>query len=100
MNPPIVRLQITEAVYFSAGDEDAFFKWLGSLPCVVGLQGQLRTLNVDIDASRVDEMCLRELLALFHRYGIALKALAVFDCEEFAPWFRLPHAYWYQEVFG
>jgi hypothetical protein len=51
-------------------------------------------------SAAVDERGLRELIALFRRYRVGLKQLAVFDRGEFADWFRSEQAYWHKEVFG
>ena len=95
----IIDLQAIEVRFFSPGDESAFFGWLNSLACVERVEGRGRILHVWVKRSSVDEDALRELLALFHRYGVDLGQLAVFDCDEFAEWFRRSDAYWHKEIF-
>ncbi len=95
-----VELQATGVRFFSQGDEEAFFSWLGKLAAVERYEGRGLTLFIMVNISAVDEDGLRELLALFRRYGVELKQLAVFDRSEFADWFRSENSYWHEEVFG
>lgn len=95
-----VELQATGVRFFSQGDEAAFFGWLKTLPSIVHIEGHGRTLYIKMDSSAIDEDGLRELLALFRRYGIDLAQLVVFDREDFAEWFRRSDAYWYKDIFG
>lgn len=99
-SPTTVELEATGVRYFSRGDEDAFFAWLNKLPCVVRCEGHLRTVYITVDPTAVDQDGLRELLALFRRYGVGLRQLAVFDRSEFRDWFRNKQAFWYEEIFG
>ena len=96
----VIELQATGVRFFSQGDEEAFFSWLSKLTCVKRYEGRGLTLYISVDPEAVDEDGLRELLAMFRRYGVELKQLAVFDRDEFADWFRSDQAYWYKEVFG
>jgi hypothetical protein len=65
-----VELEARSTHFFSRLDEDAFFEWLNKLPCVSTFEGKGATLFIRILKSKVDEYALRDLLALFHRYGI------------------------------
>jgi hypothetical protein len=98
--PKTVELEATGVRYLSRGDEDAFFAWLNSLPCVMRYEGRLRTLYITVDATALDQEGLRELLALFRRYGVGLRQLAAFDRSEFRDWFRNKQAFWHDEIFG
>lgn len=95
-----VELQATGVRFFSQGDETAFFGWVKSLPFVEHIEGRGRSLYIKIDSPAVNEDGLRELLALFHRYGVDLAQLVAFDREEFAEWFRRSDAYWHKDIFG
>jgi hypothetical protein len=94
-----VELQATGVRFLSQGDEVGFFRWLAKLAFVERYEGCGLTLFISVNAAAVDEDGLRELLALFSRYGVELKQLAVFDRSEFADWFRSKQAYWHKEVF-
>jgi hypothetical protein len=94
-----VELNARAPRFFSTLDERGFFEWLGKLACVAELEGKGDTLYIRIFKSKVDEPALRELLALFHRYGVNMKQLIAFDNADFAGWFRKRTAYWYDGVF-
>lgn len=98
--PMTLELEATGVRFFSKGDEEAFFDWLGKLSFVEKYEGQGRTLFITVKSNAIDEDGLRELLSLFRRYGIDLKQLAVFDRDEFADWFRDDRAYWHKDIFG
>jgi hypothetical protein len=94
-----IELHAVEVQFYSSCDESAFFGWLRSLSCVERFEGRRRILHIWVNAGRVDEGALRELLALFNRYRIDLTQLAVFDRDDFADWFRRDDAYWHEGVF-
>ena len=86
--------------YFSSGDEDAFFRWLESIPGVIRVRGVGRELLIELRSVRISAEALRELIALYRRYGGQLRDLAVFENAGNRGWFRDPNAYWYRGVFG
>lgn len=96
----IVELKAKATRFGSALDEAAFFEWLQKLSCVSEFEGRGDTLYIRIGSSKVDEAGLRELLALFRRYRVDMKQLAVFDKPEFSHWLRDERAYWHKSVFG
>jgi hypothetical protein len=55
--------------YWSLGDEDAHFRWLDSIGCVRGVRGERRKVFLEIDGGAVTEDDLRELKAVYRRYG-------------------------------
>jgi predicted RNA-binding protein associated with RNAse of E/G family len=99
-NPSKIELQATGVRFYSAGDEEAFFSWLKKLPFVERTEGRGLTLYMEINSRAVDEDGLRELIALFRRYGVDLAQLVAFDRDEFSDWFRDPRAYWYKAIFA
>lgn len=96
----LIELQATDVYFFSQGDEDAFFAWLSRLAFVESYAGRGSTLYIRANLGSVDHQELREIIALFHRYGIDLRQLAAFDRPEFATWFRDKRSYWYEGIFG
>jgi hypothetical protein len=96
----IIELEATGVRFFSEYDESAFFDWLNKLVCVQKYEGRGKTLYITVNSEAVDEDALREFLALFRRYGVAMSQLIAFDRDEFADWFHEERAYWYSEVFG
>jgi len=97
---PTIELKAQGTRFFSRLDEGAFFTWLEKLPCISDVEGKGDTLFIRVLESKVDEYALRELLALFQRYGVGMRQLAVFNKREFAKWFHDRDAYWYKSVFG
>ena len=81
--------------YGSPGDETAFFDWLGAIACVGVIGGVGPDLLIPLTREPSDEE-LRELIALFHRYGVSLGQLAVFNRD----WLLSPDAFWFSGMFG
>jgi hypothetical protein len=99
-SPTIVEIEAVGVRFFSPSDESAFFEWLDKLQFVEKYEGRGRTLYISVNSSIVDEDGLRELLALFRRYGVGMRQLVMFDRDDFAHWFRNKQAYWYNDIFG
>lgn len=95
-----VVLIARRVVFKSMTDEAIFFEWLHRLPCVSHYEGQGNSLCIEVDPASVDELALRDLLALFDRYKIDKKQLIVFDRKKFSKWFRDERSYWYASVFA
>ena len=87
-------------VYRSPRDEAAFFGWLSGISGVVRVQGLGRELHIQLRSLRLSASALRELLALYHRYGGNLHELDVFANESNRSWFCSPEAEWHHAVFG
>ena len=95
----MVTLVATEVVYHSPGDEEAFFAWLNSIGCVTEVRGVSRELQIQLRPPTDTE--LRELIALFSRYGIERRQLAQLVTFKNASWFRDNRsAYWHAGIFG
>ena len=87
--------------YLSEGDETAFFAWLERIPGVTTVKGEHPDkLTVQIDDAKFTDKTLRELIAVHHRYGVAMRDLARFETSGNRSWFRKPTAYWHRAVFG
>jgi len=98
--PPTIELHAESVFYYSRKDEDAFFEWLAKIKCVTKIGGRANILSMTIQLVLVDQDALRELLAIFHRYGISMSQLVALERPEWAAWFREPFAYWHAGVFG
>ena len=55
--------------YWSDGDERAHFEWMERIPCVQDVLGEGRRVFLKIDESAATADDLRELAALYRRYG-------------------------------
>lgn len=86
-------------LYRSPGDEAAFFRWLSGIPGVLGVHGVGRELHIRLRSTRLSATALRELLALYIRFGGHLTELAVFANDSNRSWFCSPEADWHNAVF-
>ena len=96
---PILK-RSPDGPYLSPGDERAFFEWLKRIPCVREVRGSGPELRLRVRGRRVSSACLRELIALFHRYDVPMQQLAQFESPSNRKWFKNPSAAWYGSVFG
>jgi hypothetical protein len=78
----------SEVLFFSACDEDAFFAWLDKLNCIIEYCGEGIALHITLNVALLDDSSLRELLALFFRYGVEMTQLARFATDVNCAWFR------------
>jgi len=53
----------------SPGDEKAFFTWLESIGGVTRVEGRGTGLIIHLRSKRISKTALRELAAIFRRYG-------------------------------
>jgi len=91
----MVRLDCSGIWFGSQLDEKHLFEWGMEIPGV--LRWEQDTLVV---RSRLSEASLRDVLALFSRYGISMAQLAQFMTDQNKKWFAAPHMYWHANVFG
>jgi hypothetical protein len=95
----MLKLEIECLRFYSRLDEDAFFSRLSKTSGVVSVEGFLRTINVSVDPSAVDEDGMRELISLFQRYGIDMHQLRELETKEFSTWMRNRSAYWFKSMY-
>lgn len=97
----MITLVAREVMYFSAGDEHCFFAWLDRIAAVKSVRGRGRDVAIELDENACTDADLRELLALFHRYGVELQQLRQLITNANAHWFRdNQRTYWHDAVFG
>ena len=95
------ELKMTSVHYYSPGDEDRFFEWLQSIPCVGEPYGIVRDLFVPIDGNVISDEDLQELIAIFTRYKTDARELRQFLNDENKAWFYdNKEAFWWNAVFG
>src|ERR1041384_2021483 len=85
--------------YYSSLDEKAFFDWLKSIADVVNVMGTPIGLEIYL-SEEISDASLRELIAIYKRYGGDMKELAHFATPENEDWFKSTKMYWYADVFG
>ncbi|MCJ8158009.1 hypothetical protein [Sphingomonas sp. LaA6.9] len=61
--------------YWSDGDERAHFAWLDQINGVSRVYGELRKLYLDLNLGRLTAEDIRELRAVYRRYGGDLEQL-------------------------
>jgi hypothetical protein len=86
--------------FYSDNDESAFFSWLDKIACIDNYRGQGDALYINIVMKTLNDVFLREIIALFNRYQIEMGQLSVFKDEKKRPWFSNPQSYWFKQVFG
>lgn len=99
MPAPSQTLVATSVTYYSSLDENAFFQWLDRIGCVAGYEGRGLDLTITLGRTPNDEE-LREIIALFYRYGVDMRQLASFSKERGRAWFRRQGMFWREAVFG
>jgi hypothetical protein len=90
----------TGVLYYHPVDEDMFFKWLASIPCVESYAREGSDGLVVRLKRRPGRDDLRQLIALLYRYGADMRQLAKFETAKNRDWFRNPKAFWHKAVFG
>lgn len=91
----MARLDCSGIRFGSQLDEKYLFVWAAEIPGF--LRWEQDTL---VMRSRLSESSLRDVLALFSRYGIPMAQLAQFRNSKNEQWFTAPHMYWHERVFG
>jgi hypothetical protein len=91
----MVRLDCSGIRFGSQLDEKHLFEWAAEISGF--LRWEQDTLVV---RGNLSEASLRELLALFKRYGIPMGQLAQFLNTKNEHWYSSPQMYWHKAVFG
>jgi hypothetical protein len=96
-----VVLVCKRVVFYELKDEQAFFEWLKKIKSIQKIDDQFDKVFLYFKTNNIAEQDLRDLLALFFRYKINMKQLAVFLNQQNAAWFYdQPQMYWHKKVFG
>ena len=93
-----VTLQARRVHFGSQADEAALFHWLDLLKDFATYRGVGDTIEINVVSSEIHDDQLRELIALFHRYGIDMRQLQVFATRSNKGWLRNKQAYWYEAM--
>lgn len=100
MRGETITLAVYNFQYYSQYDEDAFFEWLDKIDGLLNYRGDGEYLYINISNKCIDDNSLRELIALFFRYGIDMKQLSVFKNDNNQRWFFDSQKYWFGKVFS
>ena len=96
----IVRLVAKSVRFYSENDESAFFHWLKSIESIQNLDGELDLLYIDVDINKLNSSDLRELIAVFFRYGIDMHQLSTLKNNRRWKWFTETNTFWHDRVFN
>lgn len=94
----MTRLFVTSLTFYSQVDESFFFNWLNVIAGIIEVSGVRDTIIIDV-VSNINDDSLRELIALFTRYGLDLSQLRKFVSDSNARWFDDPMMFWHSLVF-
>ena len=102
MTVPLLMLTRLEqgVVFYHENDELIFLEWLSRIPCVECCDGDGRYGLIARLKRRPGKDDLRQLLAVFRRYGVDMRQLAKFETAKNRAWFCDPKMYWHKAVFG
>jgi hypothetical protein len=90
----LIKLFANSVRYYSELDENGFFIWLQKIDAVRNVIGEGQVIIIECDPPPISDDSLRDLLALFYRYGIETQQLDVYLTEANRSWFADENAYW------
>ncbi len=94
-----MKLVVWSPTFYSSNDEKAMSDWIDRLP-FVECEFTAREIRMKLKR-RPSDTQLRELIALFWRYGLSpLTQLAAFRTQKNETWFADKANYWFAAVFG
>ncbi len=92
-------LNCKKVKFLSSGDEQHFFSRIESLNGVIKVYGKGFSIIIEVEDS-IDDLCLKELIAIFYRYNADMSQLKSFLTRENKFWFYSnSRAYWHRKVF-
>lgn len=90
--------KLREPMFGSDFDEDAFFKWLQSIPGVRSVVGNGYGLDVDIDFALFDDDAVKNMAVLHSRYRLDFGTIRAFLLENKEKWIFDPNSYWARKI--
>jgi len=85
--------------FYSPGDERAFFGFAERIKGIRKIEGIRDEIHLHF-SMRLSDASLRDLLALFYRYKIAMRQLSQFETARNRAWFCDRQEYWFKKVFA
>ena len=87
--------------FYCRKDEDAFFEWIKKIECISKTSAVGEELYLHINADKINDLDLDDLIGLFYRYKIDMNQLARFLTDDNKEWFYdNEKAFWHKKVFG
>lgn len=96
----MVKLVCKNVLFYSQGDETAYFEWVSKIKGVSKWEGVGDEVHLYLPKSTISQKSLRELVALFYRYDIDMHQLKQFADERNHRWFGDKAKVWHDKVFG
>ena len=98
-NEPLL-FRAVDVPFLSALDEAQFFRWAKGIDGVAKVFGEGRAIVLVMRSRSLSDEGLRELTALFYRYGVELRQVARAASRVTHPWFFKTRRYWHRRAFG
>jgi hypothetical protein len=96
----MMNLKIKLVTFYSNADESRLFEGLQSITAITDIKGVGRDLVMQLNVTILDDDMLRDLLALFMRYGISMYPLRELSRNVKFEWLNDTNAYWHQSMFN
>jgi hypothetical protein len=94
------KLTCKSVMFYSETDELSFFNWINNIKCIKKFEGVSDTLFLHINTTKPSDICLRELIALFHRYKVDMEQLSQFLNDKNKSWFfENKRTFWHKKIF-
>jgi hypothetical protein len=101
MSEQALKLRVPASVWYSPGEENAFFQWLYSLRGYVSCKGFGQMLEIVFDLNNIEKDTACDLVAMFRRYfPDEIRQLDQIKISKIGDWFSSPDTYWHSKIFG
>jgi len=96
-----ITLYGNKIAWLSYLDRYIFFEWTRHISSITSVRKEDDTIYIEIVNTHIPDEDLRKLIALFFRYNLCVKQLAVFFNEHNRHWFYdNPKAFWHEKIFS
>jgi len=94
------KLTAKEVNFYSEKDEKYFFKWMSKIKSIDRFEGYFDSVDIYVSKADLNECDLKEIIALFVRYGIDMQQFRKFDDTVFFDLLDDEGKYWYAHIFS
>lgn len=84
-------------LFYSHGDEKAFFFWLDLISSIKNYKGVSDGLELEVETP-IDDVSLKNLIGLFCRYNLNMMKLSILEHDGNRHWFRNTEKFWYNKI--
>lgn len=96
----MIKLICKNVIFYSQNDETSFFNWLKNINHIEDIIGVDNEIQLIVSGKNIPSDSLRDLIAVFYRYNVAMEQLAQFVDDKNKEWFQNPKMFWYEKVWG